>query len=158
MKISPPRRSTRSGSFEVCAPADRVFPLICPVREKEWMESWNPGVVYSQSGLVEPECVFTSADENGETIWIVVDHDAETRVVEMVRTTPGFTACILDVAVEPVSEAECRVAVTYSHTALSAAGEAFVDAFSDEAYAEVMAQWKRALDHYLAHGSALPGS
>ncbi|MHC4845525.1 MAG: hypothetical protein ACYTCU_05115 [Planctomycetota bacterium] len=57
------------------ADADTVFPLFCPVREAEWLESWNPGVVISASGLVEPGCVFTSADANGESTWLVERHD-----------------------------------------------------------------------------------
>jgi hypothetical protein len=158
MKISAPRRATRSASFAVRGGADRVFPLFCPVREREWLESWNPGVVYSQSGLAEPECVFTSADRNGDTIWVVAHHDPHARVVKMVRVTPGFTACVLDISVVPVSSSECEVAVTYSHTALSEAGEIFVDAYSDEAYRKMMAHWQTALDFYLAHGSPLPGS
>jgi hypothetical protein len=37
--------------FEVAAPPDRVFPLLCPVRERDWLEGWEADMVYSASGV-----------------------------------------------------------------------------------------------------------
>lgn len=158
MEVRAPRRVTRAHAFRVGGDADRVFPLFCPVRELHWLESWSPGVVFSTSGVAEPECVFTSSDENGETIWLVTRHDPESRRLEMVRTTPGFTVCLLAISVRPLGPAECEVSVSYSHTALSEAGAAFIEEFSEDAYARMMAHWQAALDHYLAHGSPMPGT
>ncbi len=158
MKVQLPHRAVRQRAFRVNGDGDTVFALFCPVREAEWLESWRPGTVYSKSGVIESGCVFTSADQNGRSIWLVSRHDPQQREVEMVRIAPGFTACLLQIAVRADGAGGCEVSVSYSYTALSDAGISFVDGFSEDAFTETMDRWQAALDHYLVHGSALPGS
>lgn len=47
------------------APPDRVFPLLCPVREAEWVPDWKYQLIYSQSGFAEEGCVFTTPNDVG---------------------------------------------------------------------------------------------
>jgi len=51
------------------APAERVFPLLCPVQEYDWLPAWRCEMVYSDSGVAEEGCVFTSKITSGET-WL----------------------------------------------------------------------------------------
>lgn len=157
MEVHEPRRATRRRAFRVSGDADAVFPLFCPVRELDWLESWSPGAVYSNTGVVEPECVFTSSDANGDATWLVVEHDAPERHVKLVKLTPGFTACLLDISVRAAG-AESEVSVSYSHTALSERGAAFVESFTEDAYTRIMEHWQSALAYFLKHGAAKPGS
>ena len=48
-------RVTLSHSQRIEAPPARVFPLICPVRETEWLDGWGEQleVIHSDSGLAE---------------------------------------------------------------------------------------------------------
>lgn len=158
MEVREPHRTTRNNCFQLHQSADVVFPLFCPVREQEWLESWNPGVVYTNTGAAELECVFTSSDRHGRATWMVAHHDSDARVIRMVKITPELTACLLEIVVRPLSPSESEVSVTYSHTALSPAGEQFVDAFSEDTYAGIMAHWKSALEHFFEHGAPMPGS
>ncbi len=158
MEILEPHRATHRSAFRLNGDADSVFSLMCPVRELDWLESWSPGVVYSATGIIESECVFSTSDENGQSTWFVSHYDPELRHVEIVKFTPGFTTCLLKVSVRPLSAMECEVSVSYSHTALSEAGSSFVEGFTEDAYTRFMAQWQSALDYYLTHGSAMPGS
>lgn len=158
MQVRPPTRATRRRTIDIDGDADVVFRLLCPVRETEWLESWNPEQVYSDSGLAEPQCVFTSADGDRKSTWIITDHEVAARRVRMVKCTPGFTVCLLELEVAPREEGRCALTVCYSHTALSPAGAQFVGDFTESAYDDVMSMWQRALNHYLAHGTALPGS
>jgi hypothetical protein len=54
MKVMQPCRVTRTYLQKIQAPPEEVFPLLCPVRETEWVRGWDPIVVYSHSGLAEP--------------------------------------------------------------------------------------------------------
>ena len=47
------------------APPEKVFPLLCPVREEEWVPGWQGRVIYSQSGVAESSCVFATPNEDG---------------------------------------------------------------------------------------------
>ena len=50
-----------------------VFPLLCPVREYEWIGPWRCDLLYSQSGVAELDCVFTteSAGQPSYDVWVV---------------------------------------------------------------------------------------
>ena len=60
MNIVKPHRVTRSYTQKLDASADQVYPLLCPVREAEWVNGWHPRLVISSSGLAEPEVALRS--------------------------------------------------------------------------------------------------
>ena len=157
MKIAKPTRATRSYTQRLVAAPEVVFPLLCPVRETDWIEGWDPTLVISTTGVAEPDCVFTTPVENGEALWYVTRHEPAAGFVEMVKVTPGITACRLTIQLRPVpggSEAD----VTYTHTSLGAEGDAFVASFDEARYRRFMEDWESRLNHYLVHGKALPAS
>ena len=51
MIVEKPTRAIRTYVQDLAAPPERVFPLLCPVRETEWVEGWDPLFVASASGL-----------------------------------------------------------------------------------------------------------
>jgi len=56
-------------------PAD-VFPLLCPVRERDWIPGWEADVLRSRSGVAEPGCVFVTRPAEGRRLaWVVTRHD-----------------------------------------------------------------------------------
>ena len=40
------------------ASPEKIFPLLCPVREMDWIPEWAPKLVISDSGVMEPGCIF----------------------------------------------------------------------------------------------------
>ncbi|MCE1189576.1 MAG: hypothetical protein LWX56_10605 [Ignavibacteria bacterium] len=61
--------------------AAAVFPLLCPVREYEWIRGWNCDMIFSDSGYAEEFCVFTThfADSREET-WICTRYEPNNRI------------------------------------------------------------------------------
>ena len=58
------------------APPEKVFPLLCPVREADWVPGWQYRLIYSGSGLAEDGCVFSTPNDAGpETVWMVTHYD-----------------------------------------------------------------------------------
>lgn len=41
MKIVKPNRVSRTYTQQLCAEPEEVFPLLCPVREADWIEGWE---------------------------------------------------------------------------------------------------------------------
>jgi len=157
MKIAKPTRATRRYTQRLVAAPEVVFPLLCPVRETDWIEGWDPTLVISTSGVAEPDCVFTTPAENGEALWYITRHEPAAGFVEMIKFTPGVTACRLTIRLRPApggSEAD----VTYTHTSLGPAGDAFVASFDEAHYRRFMEDWESRLNHHLVHGKALPAS
>jgi hypothetical protein len=157
MKIETPVRAVRTYTQRLVSAPDRVFPLLCPVREAAWIEGWEPSLVVTASGVAEPDCVFITDTGASESVWYVTRHAPETHVVEMIKITPGVTACRLTIRVRPAasgSEAE----VTYAHTSLGPQGDEFVAGFTEAYYGQFMRDWESRLNHYLIHGTPLRAS
>lgn len=155
MKVSKPIRSSHSYVQLLAAPPDEAFPLLCPMREIDWVNGWDVSAIYSNSGLAEKDCVFITGTGNRETTWMITQHDPTNYFVEMVRFTPDFTVCKLSIRLEDRGDATTAATVTYTHTAIGKAGEDFVSQFTADYYTSMMKEWESELNHYLKTGSKL---
>jgi hypothetical protein len=153
MKIVKPIRATRTYTQHLVAGPQAVFPLLCPVREADWIEGWDPALVVSSSGVAEPDCVFITSAVPTDAIWYITRHEPDAGFVEMVKITPAVTACRLRIQLRSTdggSEAD----ITYSHTSLGPDGDAFVAAFTEESYRKFMYDWESRINH-LRYGTPL---
>lgn len=152
-----PSRATWTYTQRIHASAERVFPLLCPVREAEWLDGWTYELLRSESGLAEEGCVFrTATPGEPETIWIVTRHEPEAGRVEFARVTAGLVATRLTVRVQPAGENESSVRVTYEFTATSPDGERLVASrHSETAFRTSPEWWERSMNHFLATGTIL---
>ena len=160
MNVRKPVRAERSYVQRLVAPPEEVFPLLCPTREADWIEGWNPRLVVSESGFAEKDCVFVTDSQPAEAVWYVTRHEPENGFVEMVKISPGVTACRLSIQLQPAEvegRSGCEARVRYLHTSLSTEGDAFVADFTEDFYREFMGDWEERLNHFLLHGSALSG-
>jgi Polyketide cyclase / dehydrase and lipid transport len=152
-------RSVRSYTQRIQAPPENVFPLLCPVREAEWLAGWSDGLemVHSDSGLAEDGCVFTTrAPGRPETVWMITRHDPAARLVEFVRVTAGLLATRLRIAVAAEGAEASSVHITYTFTPLGPAGRAFLrENHSEEAFRRDMAWWEDSMNHWLRCGETL---
>ena len=135
-----------------------VHTLICPVKEAEWLEGWDYDLIYSQSGVAEYGCVFTSRSAGEETIWTITKRDDVACETEFSRVTPGSRVALVAVRIEDGGNQTSRVHISYTITALTAAGNAFVDNFTAENFIKDMQFWEATMNHYLKTGKALPQS
>lgn len=154
MNVQLPKRAVRTYTQRLVAAPAAVFPLLCPVREADWIDGWEPLVVFSQSGVAEPDCVFLTRADPGEAIWYVTRHEPDEGVLEMIKVTPSVTACRLTVRLGPAGGGS-QATITYAHTSLGPAGDAFVASFTDDYYQRVMRDWETRINHYLTHGTML---
>ena len=154
MKIAKPVRVTRTWTQRLIGTPEEVFPLLCPVREADWIHGWDPILVVSESGVAESDCVFTTAATPTDSVWYITRHEPWNGIVEMLKITPTVTACRLTIHVRRVASGS-EAQVTYSHTSLGPDGDAFVAAFTEDYYAKFMQDWELRMNHYLRTGQAL---
>lgn len=154
MTITPPLRATRTYVQRLVAEPERVFPLLCPVREADWIEDWDPLAVFTNSGVAEQDCVFITAGQPNNAVWYITRLEPENGFVEMLKITPDVTACKLTIQLRAMPEGS-EAEVTYSHTSLGPRGDAFVASFTEEYYREFMREWEEQINHYLRHGRML---
>lgn len=155
MKVVKPRRAAHTYIQNLQASPDVVFGLLCPVREAEWIPGWDPLLVVSESGVAERDCAFVTQSLPSNSIWYVTRHEPENLFIEMIKLSPGVTACRLTIQVRRATSGS-TAEVAYMHTSLGPEGDAFVQAFNAESYVRFMRDWEERMNHYLRHGSAMP--
>ena len=148
-------RRSRSYRMHVQAEPERVFPLLCPVREHEWIDTWDCEMVRSDSGIAEKDCVFktTFAADGPEDTWLVSRYEPPS-AIEFIRTN---ALRVMRYTIE-LQRGACGTEAVWAQvvTGLNAEGDRFVQAMSDEAFTRRMAALERKLEHYLATGRMLP--
>ncbi len=157
MQIVKPKRITRSYVQTIQGTPGEIMPLYCPVQEAKWCEGWDPIIVYSESGVVEPDCVFVTGDGTSESAWFVTQHDPVGGNVEMVKHTPGKTFVKLTITLDTLTKDTTRATITYSTTSLGPEGDKALAAFTEDAYKTMMSAWETAMNHYLKTGEMLTG-
>ena len=150
------RRITRTYRQIINATPEKVFPLLCPVREAEWLDGWQYAMIYSESGLVEEGAVFSTPHAGeADTVWIVTKHDPGKREIEFARFTPASRTCVLRLAVSANTATSSLVDISYTYTATTPEGNAFIESLTEEAFVEAVSFWEKSMNHFLDTGKKL---
>ncbi len=150
------KRVTRTYCQTINATPGRVFPLLCPVREAEWLDGWQYTMIYSESGLIEEGAVFSTPSPGEEdTVWIVTRHDPRKREIEFTRFTPASRICVLRIAVRAKDEDRSFVDISYTYTATAPTGNAFIQGLTEEAFMGAVKFWEESVNYYLETGKKL---
>jgi len=139
------------------ATPDTVFPLLCPVREGDWLEGWSDHsrLVQSVSGVAERGCVFVTIHPGEpETVWVVTRHVPAEGIVEFCHVQPGVEVVTLEIAV--TGAVGSSVAIRYTAVPLPGADLArFEHRWAQTAFDADLRWWEDSMNHYLATGSML---
>jgi hypothetical protein len=147
---------TRTAFLTLSAPPEQVFPLFEPLGEKAWAADWDPAMLYPSSGTAAEGAVFTTRHPGeAETIWMLAEYDPRRYRLSYLRVTPNARAGNVAVECAATAEGGALARVTYTFTALSEHGNAYIAALTEARYGEWMAQWEAAINHYLRHGQPL---
>lgn len=136
------------------ATPERVFPLLCPVREYDWLSHWHCEMLYSESGFAELGCVFATEfpDRFGREIWVISHYEMSSKIGFVMvggRCTTRYE--ILLARADEGTEIIWRQEVT----ALDAEGNALVADYTQEHFLNRMIPLNKMLDHYLQTGKML---
>ncbi|HMA37234.1 MAG TPA: SRPBCC family protein [Chloroflexia bacterium] len=147
---------TRKTVLQLAAPRDRVFPLFTPLGEKHWAAGWEPRIYHPQDGTPEVGAVFvTTRSGEAETTWVITELDSAQARISYVRVTPDSHVAAIGIHCAEGPAGASTVSVTYTLTALGAAGNAYLGELTDAKYQEWIGSWGTAINHYLLHGQLL---
>ena len=134
----------------------QVFPLLCPVREAEWLPQWKYRLVFSQSGVAELGAIFTTPNEDGEeTSWVVTHYDPAKPEIAFAWVRPRMLATRLEIALSPAAGGQCRACWRYTYTALSAAGERDLERMDRAGFEPKKRRLEKAINHFLQYGTII---
>jgi hypothetical protein len=133
------------------APPETVFPLLCPVREADWVPGWQYRLIYSQSGFAEAGCVFITQENEHEITWTVTEYDPAAFRIAFAWVNPGMIAAQITIRLEPNRNAT-EAHIRYTYTGLSPEGNREVERFDEAWFRLKMQSWEAAINHYLETG------
>jgi hypothetical protein len=139
-----------------CAPPAQVFPLLCPVREAEWVPEWRYRMIYSKSGVAEAGCIFATPNDDGsETTWIVTHYDPAAFRISFAWVTPALLAAEINIALAANESGTTRARIRYTYTGLSEAGNSVIEKYDEDWFRSKMSSWETAINHYLKTGKLI---
>jgi len=157
MKKTDSKRVVREYRMVHKARPERIFPLLCPVREYDWIPLWRCELLYTQSGVAELGCVFRTdfGDQWGPETW-VVSHYRPGEKIAFVRTG-ALRTTRYEVILEGDRDDTALTHLTWRQeiTGLNPEGNKLVAAPGDEEFQAMMAALNEMLAYYLATGKSL---
>ncbi len=148
-------RVTRTWTRQIGASPDAVFPLLCPVREYDWIPTWECELLHSDSGVIEEGCVFrTDRADRGPEVWVVAEHDPEARRIGFV-VNRGHDLLLTHQVSCQEADGGSVVSWVSTLTGLTDAGNRQVEAATEEAYEQQLDVLGQLLDHYCRTGEML---
>ncbi len=133
-----------------------IFPLLCPVREKDWLDGWEYEMIYSKSGLAEENAVFTTPNEDGQsTVWQVTEYDSENYKIGFLRIRAGYEVVRIQIELTERADELTDSHISYRYTGLSEERNAFIENELESEFRESMEWWEKALNYYLKTNTCL---
>jgi hypothetical protein len=138
-------RLVRTFVQHIHASPGEVFPLLCPVLEKEWLPGWDYRMIHSTSGVAERGAVFETPHPAGTTKWIVVEHQPPRRVA-FARFQPDGLLVHLDIALGRHVDGTTAVCIEYTWTPTDEAASAILSRATEQEWLETMARWEGSMN------------
>jgi hypothetical protein len=155
MSESTSQRIVQSHVIRIAAAPDKVFPLLCPVREVDWIHDWTCRVLYSASGVAESNCVFqTDRPHEGRRTWVVSRYEPG-RAIEFVIFQHDWAIIKLDLALTREDNGMTRIQATHTLTGLNEDGNAAIANLPVDFTQQRWDGLGEALNHYLSTGKML---
>jgi len=132
-----------------------VFPLLCPVREKDWLDGWDYKMIYSKSGLVEKDCVFSTSYHGKLDIWYVSQYDRSKFKIEFIRVTPDESVVKINISLSQNDNNKTEAKISYQYTGLNEEQNNFIQNGLEEQFNKNMKWWEKSINHYLNTGKKL---
>lgn len=136
-----PRHAHASHRIVVDAPVDQAFMFFTPAGEELWVAGWQPSYIHPVDGRTQAGMVFTTGQGDDRTIWTLVDFDRGSHRSRYLRCTPASRTGIVEVRCAPLDADRTEVWVSYTLTALTAAGEQALADFEGERFAAMIDGW-----------------
>jgi hypothetical protein len=157
MKTTDNERNFKRSTQTLLGTPEQVFPLLCPVREYEWLEDWHCNLIYTESGIAELDCIFTTEfpGEGGTETWVVSDY-VPSEKIEFVRFN-SLRTIRYTIRLEPDGSGT-KAVWEQVITGLNEAGNEWVRGYKDEKFEGIIRRLEKQINHFLTTGRMLKGA
>lgn len=126
------KRKTQEYEKTFTFPPEKVFFQFCPTRELDWIEGWDCDLIYTSTGYVEEDCIFTTPETNslGPGLWIFTRYEPS-RKLELVRIIEESVVIHFRINLIDNNDGTSTGLWKLTFTALNELGNGFVDSIPD---------------------------
>jgi len=150
------RKLERSYQQTLQGKKEEIFPLLCPVREKEWLRGWDYNLIYSNSGLAEKGCVFETNNDFGSFQWIMTKYDSTDYEIQFVKFIQNKMIVVIDIELLDGEGDIVYCNIEYSFTAID---DSIIDKMHEghtiEKFNRHMKFWEDSMNYFLKTGKML---
>jgi len=133
---------------------ENIFPLLCPTREYEWIETWKCDLIYSDSGLAELCCIFkTNFPREKEEIWITNLFEPN-KLIQFLRVSEKLVIRYT-INLSANEKGDTTAIWVQVITALNEEGNQYIEACSNVEFGKNIKGLEKMLNHYLETGKML---
>jgi len=136
------------------AKPEKIFPLLCPVREYDWIDTWGCEVVFTNSGFAELDCVFvTDIDKCEKEVWVIDKYEIN-NIVQFIK----FNSSIITryrISLNDNLDGTTKAAWEQIITSLNEKGNDYIDCFIKDEYYKKISVLEEKLNFYLLNGMCL---
>ena len=140
-----PLHIERNGEFTLPLPLGHVFPLFSPEGERAWVEDWDPDYLHPDHPSNAPGTVFRTTHGGEETLWLVLHYDPGQSTARYGRFAPTSHLGTIQVHCQETTTGETRVAIGYSLTAITPAGNSVLAALTADKFDIMLGRWQAAI-------------
>ena len=138
------------------ATIDELFPLLCPVRESDYLTRWACDIIYLKSGLIEIGGVFTTSfphDGPDKDVWIVSRYEPD-QFIQFVRVN-GWRSIIYNIEVQAAGEGKITLFWEQIITGLNDKGNVVIKTLREEDFKSMLDDMEQRLQYYLDAGEIM---
>ena len=135
-------------------PPEKVFYQFCPSRELDWIEGWECDLVYTTTGYVEKDCIFTTPESNvlGPGLWIFTEYEPH-RKLGLVRITGDSVVIHFRINLTDNKDGTTTGVWNITFTALNESGNEMIESLPDSS--PEMEQAIKGLEYFLETGEMM---
>ena len=151
------KRIVKSYCQKYSVPPSIIFPLLCPIREYEWLDGWACEMIYSESGFAEEGCVFKTKLpwEEEETIWVMTKQDPENYIVNFVKVTESKVINMQINLTDNKLVGGTDAHFIYTYTGLNEKGNIYINQYVEKEFERSMIRIDKSMNYFLEAGTKL---
>lgn len=149
---------------EIGAPSDKIFPLLCPVAEYDWIDNWSCTLIFTKSGVNEEGCIFTEKimapflfGTDTPTTWITNRYDPENHIIQFIIFAPDNAVVRYTIRLTGMEQAKTGMDAHFELTALNALIPGLNEEELKSRLLGVITLITSSLKHYCETGKMLKG-
>lgn len=148
-------RSSKVYLMHLQGTPEQVFPLLCPIREYEWIDNWQSEVVHSDSGFAELDCVFRTRfpGDGPEDTWVVSRYEPPL-LIEFVRIN-SMRAMRFSISLTRNKDGTSDLKWMQVLTGLSGEGDDLIKGITNDVFRQSAAKRESQINHFLSTGQML---